>query len=202
MPISSRQAAVRAYRTAVLPLSRKYGVPALSHDPKLSEVADFHRRPLKKVHPDKGGAPEDFREVRSAKELLDKAMHTAEAAPPPPAPSAPPAKTRKRPSAAPPHAPKKPSSAPAPADASEAPPTSSASVAVSEDLCPFCAETKDGPARSFRIQSSGVLLTYNGLQLAEADTWTAFQTWVQANKKEWNLLCFSQTMELCHRRRR
>ena len=85
MPAGPRQVALRAYRTAVLPLSRKSGVPALSVDPKLSDVADFHRRLLKKVHPDKGGAPEDFREVRSAKELLDKAIHRPEAAPPPPA---------------------------------------------------------------------------------------------------------------------
>ena len=73
MPAGPRQVALRAYRTAVLPLSRKYGVPVLPADPKLSEIGDFHRRLLKKVHPDKGGTPEDFRVARSAKALLDEA---------------------------------------------------------------------------------------------------------------------------------
>lgn len=202
MPAGPRQNALRAYSRVVAPFICKYGVPPLPRDPKLDQVAECHRRLLRKVHPDKGGTPDDFRAVRSAKEVLDAALRAAEEGPPPPAPREPPGINRKRPAAAPPRMQKKPAAASGSAGAASTPPTSSALVVLAKDMCPFCAETADGPARCFRIQSNGVLLTYNGLQLADPDTWDAFKQWIQTNKKDWTLLYFCQTMELCRRRRR
>ena len=150
MPAGPRQIALRKYQQAVADLICKYGVSPLDKDPKLSDVAQCHRRLLKKVHPDKGGDADDFRALQSAKEALDRAMRAPEDARPP-TPSAPPqAPSRKRPCSATPVA---------------SPSMSIAGrslVALSEDLCPFCAETSNRPAKMFRIQSNGVLLTYNG----------------------------------------
>ena len=155
-----------------------------------------HRRLLKKVHPDKGGDAADFRTVRLAKEALDEAIADAEPSPPSaasaPAPRAQPAK-RKRPAGA---------NASAHAASPHSPETCSSLAALPVELCPFCGETQDGPAEAYRIQSNGVLLTYNGAQLAEEGSWVAFKAWVESNKKSWNLLYYCLTMELCRRRRR
>ena len=208
MPTGPRQVALRTYQRAVANLVSKYGVSPLGRDPKLCDVAQFHHRLLKKVHPDKGGSAEDFRVVQAAKEALDNSVNAAlptarpPAAPPcPPPPTAPPqTPTRKRPASAAP-VPKK-----TVALARVAPPCASTTchslMALSEDLCPFCAETSDATRRQFRIQSNGVLLTYNGEHLLEDDTWCAFKQWAHSHKKEWSVLYSCLTMELCRRRRR
>ena len=69
MPASKRQLALKANRRTVATFLRKYALPPLVSDPMLSEVKECHRRLLKKVHPDKGGLPEQFRAVQAARDV-------------------------------------------------------------------------------------------------------------------------------------
>ncbi len=192
MPASRPQLAIRAYQQDVRTLLQKYGVPPLAKHPKMQEVLETHRKLLRKVHPDKGGDASDFRAARAAKAALDEAVKATGRAPTTSSPPAPPAQpsTRKRPAAA------QQSSAAGPQ-----PQPCRSLVALSVELCPFCTETQDGPARGYRIQSNGVLLTYNGTQIAEEGAWAAFKAWVESNKGSWNVLYYCITMELCRRRR-
>ena len=66
-----------------------------------------------------------------------------------------------------------------------------------EEACPFCAETSGAPPKVYRIQSNGVLLTYNGAQLAQEGAWPAFKMWVESNKADWKVLYYCITKELC-----
>ncbi len=192
MPASRPQLAIRAYQQDVRTLLQKYGLPPLARQPKMQEVLETHRKLLRKVHPDKGGDASDFRAARAAKAALDEAVKATGRAPTTSSPPAPPAQpsTRKRPAAA------QQSSAAGPQ-----PQPCRSLVALSVELCPFCTETQDGPARGYRIQSNGVLLTYNGTQIAEEGAWAAFKAWVESNKGSWNVLYYCITMELCRRRR-
>ena len=193
MPAGPKQIAVREYRNAVRPLLKKYGLPAMTGE-TLQCALLCHRRLLLKAHPDKGGSADDFRTAQAAKSALIAAMETqqapgsaasAEQAPPPePTP-------RKRPAA--------------PTSTTGARPrrsgVSTSLVESYQEVCPFCAETSDTPAREYRIQSNGVLLTYNGAQLAPEGAWPAFKMWVESNKAGWKVLYYCLTKELCHQGR-
>ena len=74
-------------------------------------------------------------------------------------------------------------------------------VESSQEMCPFCAETSGAPAREYRIQSNGVLLTYNGRQLAPEGAWPAFKMWVESNKAGWKVLYYCITKEFCRQGR-
>ena len=74
---------------------------------------------------------------------------------------------------------------------------SSSLVESHQGMCPFCAETSGTPARAYRIQSNGVLLTYNGRQLALEGAWPTFKMWVESNKAGWKVLYYCITKELC-----
>ena len=91
MPARKRQQAIRAYARAVHALGRRYGLSPMGRDPALDGVRAWHRQLLKRVHPDKGGAPEDFRTAQSAKQHLEAELteHGTAAGAPPPRPRAP-----------------------------------------------------------------------------------------------------------------
>ena len=193
MPAGPKQIAVREYRNAVRPLLKKYGLPAMA-DETLQCALLCHRRLLLKAHPDKGGSADDFRTAQAAKSALVAAMQAQQApgsaAPaeqvPPPEPT-----PRKRPAA--------------PTSTTGARPrrseVSTSLVESYQGVCPFCAETSDTPARQYRIQSNGVLLTYNGAQLAPEGAWPAFKMWVESNKAGWKVLYYCITKELCRQGR-
>ena len=203
MPASRRQDAVRRYKRVVQPLLQKYGLHAFpANDPSLPELQTRHRALLKKVHPDKGGDPNDFNTALEAKKQLDRDVAGCES----PSVSSPrtcaertsgerepvsgAARAFKRPAAAAAHC--------SPAlrvrtlapDIAPEPPTDIA--VLSMDLCEFCSQL---PAKRFRIQSTGVLLTYNGASLAESDTWLAFKQWVFEHVREWCVLYHCGTKE-------
>ena len=195
----------------------------MGRDPTLDALLRWHRQLLKKLHPDKGGIAEDFRAALAAKVELDDALKaaasTSAAAPSPPGalptqptassgqgaasasdgataplkrPAAPTTTARKRPASCGAHA-----SGPAPPCDS----SSRALVPLPHDLCAFCDEGRDGNLRSYRIQSNGVLLTYNGERISDEGMWSEFIAWVEANKKAWKVKYHCKTMEMCRRRR-
>ena len=193
MPTGPKQIALRVYRNAVRPLLKKYGLPAMTEE-TLQCALLCHRRLLLKAHPDKGGTADDFRTAQAAKTTLVAALQAQPApglATPADQGAPPKARARKRPAAPTPTAGTRPQRSRAPTSL----------VELHQEMCSFCAETSGAPAREFRIQSNGVLLTYNGAQLALEGTWPAFKMWVESNKTGWKVLYYSITMELCRQGR-
>lgn len=215
MPARKQQAAIRTYLASVRPLLRKYKLPVVGRDLPMQEANALHRKLLRKAHPDRGGSTADAQALLSAMAALreataqeaEAAEHAGDGQGAPAAssngfaPDAP----RKRPAAATdsPGTAKRFAGARvrSPSPDNGTPHPSHQLVPSTTDVCSFCTETSGGPAREYRIQSNGVLLTYNGSALAETGVWHGFKQWVAEHLHAWDVLYHCETMELCRRRR-
>ena len=189
MPCGPRQAATRRCASVVKELAKKYrlhdAVAGMGKEPSEAEVRAAFKKVVRVVHPDKGGTSEDFQTLQRAREAMDTAAievgsNTA----------------RKRPARQQADVAKR--QCPDPRDSQ--PPADEpvqTLVASSSAVCAFCGESAPGAARGYRIRGKGVLLTFNGADLASAAVWSEFTTWVAGHAKEWDVLYYCATQERC-----
>ncbi len=142
------------------------------------DVVNAYKALLLKVHPDKGGDPDDFKRLQGAKERFDAAGNASGGRP-----------------AAPSTSPPEPERSPPKAAATDhggmcAAPTTM--VTSHCDSCPQC----DAERRNFRVQCGAALFTYNGLGTWE--DWNAFVAFVRADfLKRLLVLYWCATLEAC-----
>ncbi len=123
-----------------------------------ADVVKAYRALLLKVHPDKGGDPEEFKRLEQAKVRFDAAGSASGGRP-----------------ATPDTAPPKPERSPPKAAATDHGGMCAASTALATLLGDPCAHC-DAERGNFRVQSTAALFTYNGLGAWE--DWAAFVAFV------------------------
>ena len=75
MVASPLQLARRTFVSLLLQLARQYGVVlAITRDSPDKLVLDGSRKVVRKVHPDKGGSPDDAKKLNAARDAWDKAL--------------------------------------------------------------------------------------------------------------------------------
>ena len=142
MPVSAVQAAKRAFVSVILYLANEFGVSAqLTRDSDDKRVLSAYKKVCLKVHPDKGGRAEAFKQLVAAKEKWEAASAK---------------KGQKKQTATVP-------------------------------------ELTNANGSIFRINSTAVLLTYQGI--TGLDDWDEFLDFVSAKLKQWGVLRWCATME-------
>ena len=137
-----------------------------------------YRALLLKVHPDKGGDPEEFKRLEQAKVRFDAAGSASGGRP-----------------ATPDTAPPKPERSPPKAAATDHGGMCAASTALATLLGDPCAHC-DAERGNFRVQSTAALFTYNGLGAWE--DWAAFVAFVQTELlRTWRVQYWCATLEEC-----
>ena len=204
MPASLRQVALRIFWAVLRELAHKYHVSlpqGVLHSAQAvveAEALKAYKLLLKSVHPDKGGSLEDCRSLLEAKAAWDDALSVnTPSAPSCPQPKPPP--VYKRPAACKAEAPRK-----APRGEAATPPVCSLLEGPSPQeasLCMFCGESASTPESGYRIQSNGVLLTYNGVSLQSEDIWEQFTQWILDHFRLWGVLYYCGTYERCRNNR-
>ena len=139
MPVSAVQAAKRAFVSVILYLANEFGVSAqLTRDSDDKRVLSAYKKVCLKVHPDKGGRAEAFKQLVAAKEKWEAAS----------------AKNGQK--------------------------KQTATVP----------ELTNANGSIFRINSTAVLLTYQGI--TGLDDWDEFLDFVSAKLKQWGVLrCYA-----------
>ena len=141
-----------------------------------------YRALLLKVHPDKGGDPEEFKRLEQAKVRFDAAGSASGGRP-----------------ATPDTAPPKPERSPPKAAATDHGGMCAASTALATLLGDPCAHC-DAERGNFRVQSTAALFTYNGLGAWE--DWAAFVAFVQTELlRTWRVQYWCATLEECKARK-
>ena len=172
-----RRVAFEALLAVVCRLCAEYKLRRkLSKRTSQSEVLRAYKALLLKVHPDKGGSEEHFKELQAAKEAFDACGSSTGGRP---------ATEGGRPTSAHPPVAKR--------SASEMAPSSDAVAIPSCNPCEHC----DGTAAAFRVHCTACMFTYNGLKTL--DDWLRFITAYELKLKEWIVLYHCATREKCRK---
>ena len=181
MANGERHAVFEAFLLVIIRLCAQLGLRRkLTKRSSQKDAMKAYKALLLKVHPDKGGKPEDFKELQAAKDAFDAAGSTKGGRP---------ARDGGRPTSAK-AAPAKRAAPPAD-DIADIAVASNAVALPSGKFCEHC----EGACAHFRVQCTAVILTYNGLK--SLDDWERFKAAYMAKLKEWNVLYYCATMEQC-----
>ena len=172
MAVGPVQAAKRAFVRVLLALAVVYNVSlVITRDSPDADVVKAYKKVSLKAHPDKGGRAEDQKALHEAKQAWDKAV--GEAAKP-----------------------GRPQRASGSTGSDQGPGGHDTNTSESRDTTPTEWVELADPAearREYRIQSVGVLLTYNGV--TDLAQWRRFVAFVRSRLKQWRVKHWCATLE-------
>ena len=164
---SPLQTAKRQFVKLLLTIAVTYGIVlGITRDSGDSDVTRAFRQLMRKAHPDKCGNVQDAQRLNDAKDVWEKAK----------------AEPRNRGG--------RPCKQPKPSDDSQ---NTSPNPSTEQGLAE-CADPEE-VFRTYRFQSLGVLLTYNGI--ADKAQWNRFLLFVKARVKTWGVQYWCATLEKC-----
>ena len=185
---SSAHFSKRAFVKLLMTMAAMYGLNlGVSRSSPDAEVTRAYRQAMKKIHPDKGGNPQHAQQINNAKDVWDQAQ-ADKGRPGRPTnepeggarPQNNPGNPRKRTQGGVARSAVRPGAEPEPNPSADA----RGEIADPEEV-----------RRTYRIQSLGVMLTYNGIQ--DLAQWRRFLAFVAAKKKGWGVKHWCATLERC-----
>ena len=180
---SPLQTAKRQFVKLLLTIAAAYGIVlGITRDSGDSDVSSAYRKVMRKAHPDKGGNVQDAKRLNDAKDIWEKAKTE---------PSNKGGRPRKQ------QRPADDSQNRSPNSNQNTSPNDSQNTSSNPNTDQGLAECADPEEvfRTYRFQSLGILLTYNGI--GDKAQWHRFLSFVKAHLKTWGVRFWCATLEKC-----